>query len=438
MIVSRSLLRFATRRFNRIFGLLTSVVAALGVSTELAQVSHAQTTRNTINAVSCSPADVSNAVNAARAGDIVQVPAGTCIWPTSVGLSKNIWLKGAGPGATVFKNNGSWEQYYSKFMLYWNGPFEMSGITFDGNNAIGALSVAGTGTDLKIHDNVFTHARSRAFNGQGLIYGVVYQNTFVDNFIDVDSGGVEQAGWDAPFNYGDGNNLFVEDNVINHQSDTYRGQVYYTSYGGRMVFRHNAMTGFIDYDMLDNHGNMGPDPRTRGFVGGEIYENTFTLSSGTYSSWRWIFHRGGQLMMFNNTVTAPSGWAGIELSEEDAWKTALGCPCPIRDNVANSHFWNNTFNGAAVSPTYNHPPEDPTVIIKGSNYWEPLSGLDASRPAACAPNTFFGASDSDKLYRCGLTGTWQPLYQAYTYPHPLRDSAMVGTPAAPRNLRVVR
>src|SRR4029453_6183285 len=59
-------------------------------------------------------------------------------------------------------------------------------------------------------------------------------------------------------------------------------------------------------------------------------------------------------------------------------------------------------------------------------------------PAACAPNTFFGASDSDKLYRCGLTGTWQPLYQAYTYPHPLRASAMGGTPAAPRNIRVVR
>src|ERR1051325_5965846 len=172
MIVSRSRFPFTIRRHDRlqrVLGFLATAIATVLVSMELGHVSHAQS-RNTVVALSCSASDVSNAVNAARAGDIVQVPAGICIWPSSVGLAKNVWLKGAGAGATVFRNNGSWEQYYSSYMLYWTGPFEMSGITFDANNAIGGLQVLGSGTGLKVHDNVFTHARSRAFSDQGLNY----------------------------------------------------------------------------------------------------------------------------------------------------------------------------------------------------------------------------------------------------------------------------
>src|SRR5262245_13797473 len=406
MIDSRSSSRQARRPDGlrgRPFRCLTTAMAALILTMELGPVSQAQS-RNTVNAASCAPGDVVNAVNAARAGDIVQVPAGTCTWPSSVGFSKNIWLRGAGAVATVFRNNGAWEQYYNGYLIYWDGPFEMSGITIDGNNAVGALCVRGTGSGLKIHDNTFTHGRGRAFNDTGLVYGVVWNNRFVDNFVDVDSGGVDQAGWDAPFKYGDANTLYVEDNVFLKQTDDFRGQVYYTEQGGRMVLRHNTFTGYIDYDLLDNHGNLGSDTRTRGFVGGEIYDNTFAITPGSYSSWRMMYHRGGQLLLYNNAIMSAGSSAVINLTEEDGYATAFGCPCPIRDKVTNTYFKNNTFNGAEVPVSFTNS-QDTTNLQLNRDYFV------GSLPAGYTP---------------------------YTYPHPLRGGSTVGTPAAPSNVRVVR
>src|SRR5262245_13660805 len=195
MTVSRSQFCVEIRHalgFRGFLGFVSSIVAALIVIMELGHVSHAQVRAGkTITAASCSLSDVSNAVNAASSGDIVQVPAGTCTWPTNGTFSKNIWLKGAGAGATIIRGTGSWEQYYNGYWIHWTGPFEMSGFTIDGNDAAGALTIDGTGSGLKIHDNIFTHGRGRAFQDTGLVFGVVYNNQFIDNFVDVDSEGVE-------------------------------------------------------------------------------------------------------------------------------------------------------------------------------------------------------------------------------------------------------
>ena len=49
-------------------------------------------------AASCALADVQAAVNAARAGDTVQLPAGSATWTGSLSIEKGIHLKGAGAG----------------------------------------------------------------------------------------------------------------------------------------------------------------------------------------------------------------------------------------------------------------------------------------------------------------------------------------------------
>jgi hypothetical protein len=428
--------RRATRSDAIARRLIQGIVAVVGVSAAIGYVANAPLRAATISAASCAPGDVVNAVNAANAGDTVQVPAGTCIWPSSVGFSKNVRLQGV-PGATIFRSNGARDQYYNNFLINWNGPFEMSGITVDGNQAIGCLYVGGgVSSGLKIHDNTFTHCRARGVMNNGLVWGVVWNNQFVDNFIDVGSFGAENAGWSTAFAYGDANTVVVEDNVFQHQTDGYRGQVLYNQQGGRIVLRHNLATGYIDYDLMDSHGNIGDWPANRGTVGAEIYENDFRLTPGTYNSWRAYYHRGGQVLMFNNRISASTGWAGIEMSEEDAWQTAFGCPCPVHDNVANAFFWNNTFNGQQVTPGYNHLPQDQTYIVLGSNFWVPSAGAQASRPGTCLPNAFYGTTDTDELYRCGLTGSWSQYYRPLAYPHPLRgDSSAVPTP--PKNVRII-
>lgn len=56
----------------------------------------------TITAASCSTAHIQTAVDSAVSGDIVNVPAGSCTWTSTVNIvSKNITLRGAGVGNTV-------------------------------------------------------------------------------------------------------------------------------------------------------------------------------------------------------------------------------------------------------------------------------------------------------------------------------------------------
>ena len=56
----------------------------------------------TIQASSCSRDAVQSAINSARDGDIVVIPAGNCTWNSTVSISdKSITLQGAGVDRTV-------------------------------------------------------------------------------------------------------------------------------------------------------------------------------------------------------------------------------------------------------------------------------------------------------------------------------------------------
>jgi hypothetical protein len=435
MSVTRSVT--SNRRRSLLRGVLSAVALYMGLGFFSAAPVYAA---STVTAASCEYKDVVAALTAASDGGTVKVPAGICTWDSQLVIGPGqIALLGAGIDRTIIhttvRNANSYLVTYSHSV----GGFELAGFTFDGGDGIGGLflgaNVPTTGT--KIHDNKFTHFRQRALTDNGLAYGVVYNNQFVDNFVDVGSIGAESSGWNAPFQYGDANTMFVEDNTFIHSTDAYRGQIYYNAQGGRMVMRNNTASGFIDFDIADNHGNMGVYPN-RGTVGAEVYDNTFDLTPGTYSAFRFFFHRGGQLMAFNNTVTGGSAY--IDMSEEDAWKTSNGCPCPILDRVTNSFYWHNTAKGSEMSVTLNHNPEDATNVVEGVHYFRPAFGADANRPAMCTSGQFYGATDTKKMYRCGTSNTWSLYYQPYTYPHPLRGgSATTPTaPAAPVNVRILQ
>lgn len=58
-----------------------------------------------VNAASVSRADVGTAVALAKDGDTVNVPAGNATWATTLEITKNITLQGAGEGKTVITEN---------------------------------------------------------------------------------------------------------------------------------------------------------------------------------------------------------------------------------------------------------------------------------------------------------------------------------------------
>ena len=56
---------------------------------------------STVNLSGCAQATVQAAVTAAKDGDVIMIPAGTCTWSTAVQWTdKSIWVIGAGIGAT--------------------------------------------------------------------------------------------------------------------------------------------------------------------------------------------------------------------------------------------------------------------------------------------------------------------------------------------------
>src|SRR5690349_3894633 len=55
----------------------------------------------TIAAASCSSADVSNAYNSTVNGDTLAIPPGACTWSSTLTVSKNITIQGAGAGTTT-------------------------------------------------------------------------------------------------------------------------------------------------------------------------------------------------------------------------------------------------------------------------------------------------------------------------------------------------
>ncbi len=62
----------------------------------------------TINAASCNTSDVQTAINAAKAGQTVAIPAGTCNWSSGVTVSgKAVNIQGKGSGRIVAYDNGT-------------------------------------------------------------------------------------------------------------------------------------------------------------------------------------------------------------------------------------------------------------------------------------------------------------------------------------------
>ncbi len=394
-------------------------------------------------------ADASSFVNCytnSKDGDTITIGAGSFILSNGFTISKGIRIQGAGIDVTNLASDGhSDPNNYLLFAVLNSSQsphFELLNLTIDATGT-GGLSLINDGTatpssGVKIHDIKVQNAANRGFNDNGLVFGVVYSCQFVDNFVQVGSIGAEGNGWAAPFAFGDANNIFVEDNTFTFTSDARRGQILYNAEGGRMVFRHNAaMNVYIDYDIMDFHGNIGTWPANRGTVGGEMYDNIITITAGTYQDWRGFYFRGGQAMVFNNTFKSNTGNgnAYFELTEEDAWQTAFGCPCPIHDTVANSYFWNNTMNGAEQVPFVSNPPSG-SYIALNSQYWTPDKGSAAARPATCTSGALYGTTDTDMLYRCASTNSWSVAYQPYTYPHPLR-SAQAPQPQAPSSLWII-
>jgi hypothetical protein len=402
---------------------LALTAIGLGISVLPAQAA-------TRTAASASLTDVSAAIAASVDGDTVNIPAGSATWGSTLKLTKAITLKGAGSGSTKISANGITMMVIS---LSANKPVRVSGINF--TNAGGTKSPTliiwgsshtGTGTpitSLRVDHCNFTFGK-RAVNPDGYVYGVIDHNTFVNCDIGVGITGDDDYAWKRPIEPGSINTLCIEDNTftINNSTPVAPNEQIYHQEGTRTTIRRNTFDGraYTNGSSLffDCHGNQGyytgnTSTDFRGTVLVEFYNNIMKA----YKTYRMLYIRAGTTFAYNNTMTCDSGSAtAFALTEEEAWQTQFFNPLkttwPAQDQVTNSHFWNNTMNGAAVTSVTLWNAKDSTFIQQGRDYW-------MSAPAS-----------GNKYYP----------YTALVYPHPLvtaQDGGTATAPSAPKNFKVL-
>jgi hypothetical protein len=432
----------------------------------------------------CSASAVQTAINAASGGDIIDVTCtGTVTWSSGVTISGGKTLKGGGAKTgNASTTTGSWPLVINithsgaAAVTIVNAASQslnrLTGFKFQGtggpSNIINVYGV-GVGSDSKgafrIDNNYFngpsyTNRVIATDGSDGKMTGLLDHNIIY--YISSNSPGYGNISyqnnshatsptpcygydsWKRPTGFGTDDFVFYEDNYfMNSGIETSEG-------GGRVVVRYNYYnTNYEEYfSGLDGHGADTGGMYCIGIVADEFYKNDLPGSSMGHA----VNMRGGKWMVHNNTLTNSI----LQIDEYRLtapgllqWKACDGdfcCPTtpaqcniqapqisdfatcyPVLNQVNNTFLWNNIKGGSNTSPTF----VDDSATLKyyvalNRDYWMPTSGTEANLPATCTAgaNTFYGATDSGKLWNCDTTNHWTLVYTPYTYPHPLRGETV--------------
>lgn len=407
-------------------------------------------------------ASVTTCVSNALSGDTINVAAGSATW-SAITITKAIHLVGAGIGNTVITQTGAVS--FLPAAGEETKTFELAGFTFQGSSnhfdetAWGKLPAI---TSLKVHDNLFTGSTNRAVFLAGLEFGVFYHNTFTGNVLDISviGAGVANGNFFA-LCFGCANYPYFEDNTF--PNGTNSGFISETGQGGRLVMRHNTISNYGGGEVYDVHGEQNSGGWT---ATSEYYENTITTTTACF---RWMHLRGGQALIMNNTITRSGGGPPafniteyqdhggngicngypIAYNSSEQYCTPISATC-LETQIHNSFFFNELANGSQQSTAYTQanggscgadPPwGDDQYVKQNREFWLPTFGLESALPATCSAdgNTYYGTTDTDKIFKCTATNSWTLFYQPYTYPHPLRSASGTGTPpASPTGLTAI-
>jgi len=386
----------------------------------------------TLNAESCSLSHVQSAINVARTGDAVVLPAGSSTWNSTLSIpnDKKITIQGSGIGNTIITRNS-----YGTFIKlnksgsritaieFVEGKIEADGYDFRIDHCQISLNVWSDGISVMSRDI------NPPVISTGLIDNCIFNNMRIlvcgTNWMLSDNN-AQHVLWSSPLGLGTAEAVYIEDNTFNGGHSVIDG-----NYAGRYVFRHNT----VNDASIDAHSVQGNNRAIRKW---EIYNNT--INQEKKSMWVPMFIRGGTGVIFNNVVTGTwtnpniafdnvrsclsrgdggmcdgnSSWDGNEANQ-------IGYPC--RDQIGRS---TDKWLWTTEKP---YPPQalDPAYIW--NNKWG--NSDVAVFQHNCSTNALHIQKDRDFYLNIP-----KPGYTPYIYPHPLRASDK-NKPSAPTGFKKI-
>ena len=416
--------------------------------------------------------NATSAYNAASAGDTIQFPLnGSATWSAPLTIGKVLTIDGNG---TTLTGSGAMSGGFFTFGIFTSTTLmRITGFTFNLSGTAGQVLFFTPGVDLtqfRFDHNICNKGASLAeFRG---MKGVVDNNYLynMQTFFVFNAGTRAQAdaSW-ASMVPGTSDMLCVESNHFTIDgnwagSSGGNDSLFDTNNGGKLTFRYNIVdisTAPITTQtwwMIQEHGNAlggahGNDPTwgywqrdltetgaRRGQSIVEIYNNTL---SGKFHP-AWFISRGSSNIVHDNTITSTQGTPYVYLREEEAYETSNWSPVrtswPAEDQVHNTFFWNNTYNGSGDSDsTVTVEPASATFIQKDRDYFLHAPQSSGGKESFTGANGAAGSAPTDgstyvTLGTMTFSGTGANAYYpytAYTYPHPLAGTAVSDPTCSP-------
>jgi hypothetical protein len=297
--------------------------------------------------------DIQAALNLAKSGDSVMIPAGNFVFNGGATLNGGITIMGAGKDKTTLRRTTSGDSWMFTVNCSNGGKFVLTGLTIIGlsPNMSPGIKLSNNCKDFRIYDNSFRKCMDRAIEIYGNTRGVIDHNEFIDNNLTaiVIFGDGNEA-WKRPLDLGSAEGIYIEDNFFRQEVIASSNMHHHvaSNNGSRYVFRYNKCDdGNLTSSAVDAHGQKFYWPR--GSRRYEVYGNTFNAKR------RWVSMnmRGGDGVIFNNVFTGSYSYPIRLIHEGNAGDG--NCTYPCVDQIRQLYIWDNTYNGKGFEVFSEHP-----------------------------------------------------------------------------------
>lgn len=418
---------------NLVFGLLL-------VSSHFLILSSFEIRGEVHQAASCSQQSVNQAIKAAKVGDVVQVPPGTCTWksttttePAVIVAGKGITLVGTGVDSTVIIGEVTGHPRGTALLVE-NIPsdqlFRLTNVTFSGVGGDHGLIKIIDAAWIRIDNSRCDGPSGRCITLKGEVKGVIDHNEFINlhsqpMMIWGSDNGIPSWTTQA-FSLGTADFLFIEDNEFIAAEDGLGSTAVDAVAGARLVFRYNNLT-----DINWTHHGTCSSGKDRSAHLYEVYENVFKFDR----PWaRGIFLRGGTGVIFNNqfegTLTRVMDVANYRSCD------GIIMDCQLWDRCDGDSPVDGNEDGTGY-PCLDQIGRTTNQVSEPLYEWNnSRNGLDADITVAdWATCTNPSLSDHIQEDRDYINDTPRPGYVPYSYPHPLTIGQVPPTP--PTGLQLV-